>query len=378
MALDWIPIYPAVLLKDRGLTAVFGPFHAAQALPQSQILAGLWARSQPSFPALLFRRQFRIPGGMVQPYVSAAAATVPPLAWKGTFPDRLDRRQAHPSRAPFLTATVRIVAPTDVRLDWTPNYPARIDRLRPHASRAPFLFYEGRATIAPTALSWKAIYPDRIDPKPRVPAQVAFAMYPRPVPAPDPPGIGYRTAVYPDQVWPKISIRTAQQQAFASNIVPIPNPPPPVFLTWLPRYPDRFAAIRRLQPQIRIVGTLASPVLELDLRWAPQYPALLFRRTPAVRTEAFGALFQFSHVIPSTFSLWQPVYPDFVFRVPPPPPPGSVIVLPVPPDQVVERFCIMLEEDDAASPYIANELVTSPYIADEIFGDQTITPEETC
>lgn len=378
MALDWLPIYPDLAPTDEALPVSIGPFYAANGLPQVQILARLWSSSQPTYPALHWRKRVRPLGGHVAPFTTAAAAPTPPLAWKSSYPDRLDRRRLSVAAMPAFFSVSRIVAPVDVRLDWQPDYPDLVRKLRVHASQQAALFWNGQATVPPPALSWAPVYPSRLARLESLRVQAAFFYYPLEIPDPPPPGLGFQTAVYPDQIWGKPALRTAAQVFYAANLDPIPNPPPPTELTWLSVYPDTVWGRAQQQPQIQLVGTLADSVLEVGLRWKPVYPDRLLPRAPRLAGGEVGAALS-AFLIVVDFSLWQPVYPDVLTRrssLVPDPTGGRLD--PSAPEPPAPPVCVRLTDEFGDRPRFTDELGDHPRIIDEIGTPPTLSSEENC
>lgn len=381
MALDWLPVRPDLLPRDRSLDARFGPPFAAQSLPSASIIARLWSESQPTFPSQHLRRPWRPPGYFVIPFV-IPSATVPARAWQGVYPERLHRRSLPVADIPSVFYTPR--ATTPVIVQWLPSYPSQIARRR--LPVADMLAVAQTIVPAPATQSWKAIYPDRLDRARQLsPAAVqAYAFYPTPIAAPPPPGLGFKSTVYPDRIPPPRSLGAGQRQTFVTITSPIPNPPPPTPFTWLPSFPAQI--LRPLRSPVAggsvLTGSLtAGPVLT-DLRWLPQTPALPTTRARSM--DYLGAAVRIDlGAVPAvaTDLTWLPVYPS---RFPTPQTLVTSVIAPFLPltsePSVVPStaICLRLGEEVGGPPSLATAATGISTLAQEVGGILSLTNEEVC
>lgn len=382
MALDWLPVRPDLLPRDRSLDARFGPPFAAQSLPSASIVARLWSESQPTFPSQHLRRPWRPPGLHVMPFVVGAAGPVPLRAWAPVYPDRLHRRSLPVADIPSVFYTSR--ATTPVIVQWLPSYPSQISRPRLPVADMPAV----AQTIvpAPATQSWKAVYPDRLHrARALSPASVqAYAFYPTPIAAPDPPGLGFKSTSYPDRLYAPRSLGAGQRQTFVTITSPIPNPPPPTELTWLPTFPAQMLATRQPPTPAGTVltATLAAGPVVTDLRWLPQLP-----RDPIVRpvrVQPVGIIAPVAlGAVPAVASdlTWLPVYPlrfptpyVVLASVSTPLLPSAGGPIPVPSTAI----CLRLAEEDGTQPTLATTATGFPHLAHEIGGTLTLADEEEC
>lgn len=382
MALDWLPVRPDLLPRDRSLDARFGPPFAAQSLPQASVIARLWSESQPTYPSQHLRRPWRPAGLHVMPFVIGAASPVPVLAWAPIYPDRLHRRTLPVADILSVFYTPRPTTPAVTQ--WLPVYPSQIARRRLPTADLPFL----TQTIvpAPATQSWKPTYPDRLDRPQQIPpaAMQTYAFHPTPIAAPDPPGLGFKTSVYPDRLFPVRSLGAGQRQTVVTIVSPIPNPPPPTELTWLPTLPAQILrpAAAPVAGGSVLTGSLTAGPVVTDLRWLPQTPLLPTTRPPsgvAVQTVApidLGA-------VPAIAAdlTWLPIYPlrfptPFVVlaSVSTPLLPSEGGPLPVPSTAI----CLRLAEEDGTQPTFATAAIGIPHLANETSGTLILTDEKEC
>lgn len=368
--LSWLPKYPSRVIGLVLLGAAFQPYYASSSFPVPSIAS--WHATYPDRIDRKTTHPSRVPALFQAGRVAIPDAAVPPLSWKAQYPDRVQKTKLPISVVPSYFAVPFARATS---LTQSPVYPDRVVRAKVHPANVPSLFFKLEAI--PIFLSWKGEQPVRIPPPPRLLSQQAYFFHPKPVPAPDPPGLGYKTAIYPDRIWPKAGLHVSKQVAFAFSPLPIPNPPPPTFLTWKPSYPDQILRVVRVEaPQgVRVAPVMAA--VSLGMRWLPTYPSF-FRRSTAAREEVVAPI-QVGAVIavPPTLG-WQPTYPDLL---PQPVPvtsflgydPSSIAaLLPTPP------FCIHWTHEEVTRPGLTNELFTrSRFINEDVTGPD-ITEEQTC
>jgi len=145
--LDWTPCYDVVLEQ---------PYAIGSTLPEAaEEEISQW---YPEFQDYLFRPSFHAPLAPFHFWSSftPVVQNVDQYAWRGYFPDRVERQDVHASQLDwyFKPETPLPAAPP---LSWSPNYPARIDRQIPT--------YEGWSVRGPelSALyQWRGVFPDQV------------------------------------------------------------------------------------------------------------------------------------------------------------------------------------------------------------------------
>jgi len=366
---SWLPKYPSRIIGLVLLGASFQPYYASSSFPVPSI-AG-WT---PTYPSRIERK---VQHASQKPFLFQAgrialpSAPVPALAWKAQHPDRIDRRRLPVADQPSVFAVPFSRA---TQLTQFPSYPSQISRPRIHASQQQFSFFKLEGP--PPFLSWKGEQPVAVRRATPVAAQVAFAFYSRPVPAPDPPGLGYTTSLYPNRIYPRVSILTARQQSFAFYAVPIPNLPPPDQLSWQGSFPAFTYRLDRPKTASAIVT--APPVaVPGDLKWAPTYPSF-FRRQVRVAHGVVAPLQIGAVIAVAPEMAWTPTYPDQIHRVPLTnsyvgfDPLSIASLLPVPPECVE-----WTHEDGTRAALITQDLTRASFINEDAAGPD-VRLEKSC
>lgn len=381
MALDWLPVAPDQISRDTTLGAPYGPAYAGASVRQVELLARLWGSGQPTFPALIWRTPWQVPAGLTQPLTTGGAAPTPALSWAPTYPAQIAR-----SRLPVAAQSTLFQTPRSLFLDlgWLPAavYPHAIPRLAWHPSQQESEHQLTAPLVPPPALSWQPIYPAQIRPTLtlRTGNQIPFTFYVQPVPAPDPPGLGYQTAVFPTFLLPRRSLPVPSQQVFGENLLPIPRPAPPTELTWQPVYPAQiWVTLRRpaLLPQAVGGGVFEPAVVASTLKWLPTvaerprpvWPAVLFTPVPPVLlgTQAAIATYAWRAITPVRMpaSVW--------------PMPDTTVLPPVvPAGSVAEPACATPARPVAGASGLSSGILGTPLLAFEFGGEGLFTAEVSC
>lgn len=195
-----------------------------------------------------------------------------------------------------------------------------------------------------TVDDWAPLYPNRIEPRPRLrrglqqyetsePLPIVFATASgSPTGSPQVfPGtqVQYQTSakpfdaaittrvlgpadwgpIYPDRIPPRILLGAEFQQAFGFDAAPFTTPPE----GWLPTYPERIAPKPGLPvAQQQALGFHPTPEVTIARAWSAVYPDTIARRTyPTSQQLAYVA-----NLVPeqTIARAWAPIYPD---RFPP-------------------------------------------------------------
>jgi hypothetical protein len=254
---------------------------------------------------------YAIAGPHVQ-YQSAAAPVlvvteVVPDQFYPSYPDRIDKLEFLPHQQQFFAhSTEPFVAELPER---PPFYPDRIDRLEVHASDVPF-FFSPEEKLIPSHISERPpVYPERIDRKEVHPSQVpsfffTFALAQLPV-----PDLSWK-GVYPDKVDPVVSLATASQRAhFGPEREPTVAAPD---LSWEPQYEDIVRSLKTIDTSSQ--KAYFAPEKDFPPRvseWEPDYQdhidALVFN----VSQQQFLAQPE-ELVQPPTVDSWAPTYPGYI------------------------------------------------------------------
>lgn len=175
-----VAVYPSALVRTSARAhlsasqAEFG-YSIAVVVPDLS-----WLRLQPD-AVVRAKRLTETPQPVAPLFVPDVTQPVTARSWAPTYPDRVPGavRLLVALQQPVTADTLTTPGAITVPAQWTPVYPAFVARRTFHPSRLPAA--DARDRFDPptppvvTPLSWKAIYPDRIDRKPtRGPAMLPF------------------------------------------------------------------------------------------------------------------------------------------------------------------------------------------------------------
>jgi hypothetical protein len=230
-----------------------------------------------------------------------AVLPVPPLSWRGWYPEAIDRTRLSTAAMQQITRWPENVAPpVFVDLSWQGNYPAFIHRrVLPVAPRPSFT--TTYSTLRQGVVAWS--FPDEIWPKPGLHASRQMFQ------------AGDRTTFVPpaQRAWfPRFRDQILRPTIHPARVPSLAWSPLSQILPaephWFPEFPDWLPGQRlRLGP----LGTAPIfPVVVTLFHWDPEYPDVLVR--PGSRRSTNPSLGVLPPVQPSFDPRWLPRYPDWL------------------------------------------------------------------